>query len=163
MRYVTPALLITTVLWSTLLPPLVARAQQRPPERPAATMPAAGGAPMRLMTVETLVGRWTGRWQASDGSPSGSLGVILSRVPGRETVVGQFTFVQGATARTLRYEGHLENGSVAFPLVAGGRIVLEAARDARSPLRAETLSGTWVEHRGALPVPQGTVELERAS
>jgi hypothetical protein len=118
---------------------------------------------MWLAAMETLVGQWSGRWQAADGKRSGSLGVILSRVPGRDAVLGQFTFVEGATSRTMRYEGHLENGTVAFPLVAGGRIVLEATRDPGDALRAATLTGTWVEHRGSLPAPRGTVELARAS
>jgi hypothetical protein len=150
------------MLCSTLLPSHCARAEVPPPGSLPVDTTRTGGDPMRLTTVQTLLGRWTGRWQGSDGE-SGSLGVILSRVPGRRTVVGQFTFIEGAAARTVRYEGRLENGVVAFPLVAGGRIVLEAARDPQSPLRAETLSGTWVEHRGALPAPHGTVELERAS
>jgi len=66
-------------------------------------------------------------------------------------------------SRTLRYEGQLENGAVRFPLVDDGRIVLEAAGGSDRTLTADRLSGTWVEHRGALPAPRGTIELERAS
>jgi len=123
----------------------------------------AEGGPMQLTTAENLVGTWTGRWEAAEGGPEGSLGLVVARVPGREAVVGQFTFVSGAMSRTLRYEGRLENGAVRFPLVDDGRIVLEAAGGSDRTLTADRLSGTWVEHRGALPAPRGTIELERAS
>lgn len=133
---------------------------------PPARLLAAGAAdmePMRLTTPETLVGTWNGRWQAAAGAPGGSLGLVLTRVPGRDTVVGQFTFVSGAISRTLRYEGQLENGTVRFPLVDAGHIVLEAGGDAQRPLTADRLSGTWVEQRGALPAARGSIELQRAS
>ena len=116
-----------------------------------------------LITTETLVGSWTGRWQATGGAPAGSLGVVLSRVPGRDTVLGQFTFVDGAVSRTMRYEGHLENGVVRFPLVDHGRIVLEPAGGEARALTAGRLSGIWVEFRGALPALRGTMHLERVS
>lgn len=119
--------------------------------------------PMRLTTAETLVGTWTGRWQAADGGPGGSLGLVLTRVPGRDTLVGQFTFVTGAISRTMRYEGRLDNGAVRFPLVDDGHIVVEAGRDAQRPLTADRLSGTWVDQRGALPAARGTLELQRES
>lgn len=124
---------------------------------------AVGGEPRRLTTVETLVGMWTGRWEAAGGAAGGSLGVILSRVPGRETVIGQFTFVDGAVSRTMRYEGQLENGVVRFALVDRGWIVLEVDPKAQRAPIAPRLSGTWVESRGALPAPRGTMELERTS
>jgi hypothetical protein len=130
---------------------------------PSPSPVSAAAEPMRLTTAETLVGTWTGRWRALDGTPEGSLGLVLARVPGRTTVTGQFTFVAGAVSRTVRYEGRIEDGAVRFPLVGDGRLVLEAAAGPNRPLTAERLSGTWVEHHGALPVSRGMFELERAS
>ena len=119
--------------------------------------------PMRLTTAETLVGTWTGRWQAIDGAATGSLGLVLTRVPGDDTIVGQFTFIAGAISRTLRYEGRLDNGAVRFALIGDGYIVLEAGGHGYRPMTAERLMGTWVDQRGALPAPRGTIELQRAS
>jgi hypothetical protein len=119
--------------------------------------------PMRLTTAETLIGTWTGRWQTIDGVSAGSLGLVLTRVPGHDTIVGQFTFIAGAISRTLRYEGRLDNGAVRFALVGDGYIVLEAGGHGNRPLTAERLMGTWVDERGALPAPRGTIELQRAS
>ena len=124
---------------------------------------ASGVEPIRLTTTETLVGAWTGRWQATDGAAGGSLGLVLTRVPGRDTIVGQFTFVAGAISRALRYEGRLDSGALRFPLVDDGHIVLEAGGDSRRPMTADRLSGAWVDQRGALPAPLGRIELQRAS
>ena len=69
---------------------------------PSATAVAGGTAEVSpgtpLTTAETLLGAWTGQWRAADGTPGGSLGLVLARVPGRDTVVGQFTFIAGAVS-----------------------------------------------------------------
>jgi hypothetical protein len=132
-------------------------------QTPASQSSTSGVGPVRLTTTETLVGTWNGRWQAADGTAGGSLGLVLMRVPGRETIIGQFTFITGAVSRTMRYEGRLDNGAVRFALVDDGHIVLESGRDAQRPMTADRLSGTWVEQRGALPAARGIIELQRAS
>jgi hypothetical protein len=76
-------------------------------------------------------------------------------------VLGQFTFVTGAISRTLRYEGRIEDGTVRFPLVGGGRMVLDSPRAVR-PGAAAALEGEWVDTRGALPGRTGTLALDRA-
>lgn len=127
----------------------------------AATTPGASVADTApVVTVETLIGTWNGRWTAASGGPSGSLELILARVPGRDSVLGQFTFVTGATSRTLRYEGRIENGTLRFPLVGDGRIVL-TSRDAPRAGQAATLRGEWEDARGALPTSRGALELDR--
>jgi hypothetical protein len=118
---------------------------------------------MPLVTPETIVGTWSGRWRAADGTRDGALGLVVARVPGQDTVVGQFTFMRGAVSQTLRYEGRLHNGAVRFPLVGEGRIVLEAGPDAQRPTIADQLTGTWIEDRGALPAARGSIELQRAT
>jgi hypothetical protein len=141
-----------------------ARAADGQHAQPFASQPSTSGVErVRLTTTETLVGTWTGRWQAAEGAANGSLGLVLTRVPGRETIIGQFTFVTGAISRTMRYDGRLDNGAVRFTLVDGGYIVLEAGGDAQRPMTADRLSGAWVDLRGALPAPHGSIELERAS
>ena len=138
-------------------------ADGRTAQTPASQSSTSEVEPVRLTTTETLVGTWTGRWQAGDGGAAGSLGLVLMRVPGRDTIVGQFTFITGAISRTMRYEGRLDNGAVRFTLVRDGHIVLEAGRDAQRPMTPDRLSGTWVDQRGALPAARGSIELQRAS
>jgi hypothetical protein len=88
--------------------------------------------------------------------------LVLARAPGRDAVVGQFTFLSGGTSRTLRYEGQVEDGILKFELVGDGRIVLEP-RTAVTPGAAATLHGDWVDARGALPAPRGTLDLSRVA
>lgn len=130
----------------------VALALSRPPPGVAADAP--------LATAETVLGAWSGHW-AGEGSPGrGSAELVLARVPGRDSVVGQFTFVSGGAVRSLRYEGRIEDGALRFPLVGDGRIVLEP-RAASRPGTAQRLRGEWTDDRGALPAPRGTIELSR--
>lgn len=158
MRYIMTAVTVAALACG-LTPPLGLTAVGAEPGVERSGAPVE---PMRLTTTETLVGTWTGRWHAAGGA-GGSVGLVLGRVPGRDTVVGQFTFVTGAVSRTVRYEGRLEDGAVRFPLVDDGRIVLEAEQQTQRPVTADRLSGSWVERRGALPAHEGTLELERAS
>lgn len=112
-----------------------------------------------MMTPATVVGTWNGRWTTASGGPGGSVELVVAKVPGREGVLGQFTFVTGATARTLRYEGRIEEGTLRFPLVGGGHIVLDSVG---SPLPGgASLTGHWEDVRGALPAPRGALELNR--
>jgi hypothetical protein len=70
-----------------------------------------------------------------------------------------------ATVETLlgAWNGYwLTDGRVAFPLVGDGQIVLEAVDGVR-PGTAARLHGTWTDARGALPAPQGMIELDRAN
>lgn len=113
-----------------------------------------------LTTVTTLVGAGNGSWSGATGPGNGTVELVLARVPGRDTVLGQFTFVTGGTSRTLRYEGRLQDGRLQFPLVGEGRIVLEPKETVR-PSSAATLQGEWVDARGALPAPSGTLRLTR--
>jgi hypothetical protein len=117
------------------------------------------GAP--LATVETLLGAWNGHWVSDDRRGQGSMGLVLARTPGKDEVVGQFTFVTGGVTRSLRYEGRIEDGRVEFPLVGDGRIVLEPLGAAR-PGTAPRLRGSWRDARGALPAPEGVIDLGRA-
>jgi hypothetical protein len=128
----------------------------------AAGVPATGAraADAPLATAETLVGAWNGRWATAAPAGHGSAELVLSRVPGRDNVVGQFTFVIGGVTRSLRYEGEIDRGRVSFPLVGEGRIVLEPV-DAMRPGTAARLRGEWTDTRGALPAPRGMLELTR--
>jgi hypothetical protein len=81
-------------------------------------------------------------------------------VPGRDAVLGHFTFITGGLSRTLRYEGRIEDGAVRFPLVGDGRIVLEPRRPVPTS-KASALEGEWVDARGALPGATGHLALDR--
>lgn len=120
--------------------------------------PVAAEAP--LATAETLVGTWNGQWTTATPSARGSAELVLARVPGRDDVVGQFTFVIGGVARSLRYEGRIQDGRVRFPLVGDGAILLEPVSASR-PGEAKRLRGEWTDARGALPALQGVLELTR--
>jgi hypothetical protein len=119
-----------------------------------------GGAEPTLITAETMVGAWSGHWASENPAARGSAELVLARIPGRDRVVGQFTFLTGGVARSLRYEGRIDDRSVRFPLVGDGRIVLEAEAAAR-PGTAQRLKGEWQDERGALPAPRGVIELRR--
>jgi hypothetical protein len=131
---------------------LVARCQPPHGLSPADAAPA--------VTAETLIGTWSGRWTVPANGKAGSVELVLARVPGRDGVLGQFTFITGALSRTLRYEGRIEDGAVRFPLVDDGRIVLEP-RAPGPPGRAAALDGEWVDSRGALPGAAGRLALDR--
>jgi hypothetical protein len=138
-----------------ILAVLLAARCQPPHEQAAADVPAP-------LAADTLVGAWTGEWMAPlDGGAEGAVELILSRVPGRNGVLGQFTFVSGGMSRTLRYEGSIDNGTLRFPLVGAGRIVLQPQRPV-PPGSAARLSGEWMDERGALPASQGVLQLSRA-
>jgi hypothetical protein len=126
----------------------------------ATPAPPGSAADRPLATVETIVGAWNGRWAAERPQGSGPMELVVARVPGRDQVVGHFTFVSGAVTRSLRYEGRVVAGRLEFPLVADGLIVLEPEAAAR-PSSAERLHGEWTEERGALPAPKGVMELAR--
>ncbi|MBM4441629.1 MAG: hypothetical protein FJ027_14540, partial [Candidatus Rokubacteria bacterium] len=96
-----------------------------------------------------------------DGAADGPAELVVAHVPGRADVVGQFTFMAGGVSRSLRYEGRIENGHLRFPLVGEGRIVLAPVAAPR-PGAATHLRGDWVDDRGALPAPRGTLELSPA-
>jgi hypothetical protein len=124
--------------------------------------PAASSAPAASpSSAAGLVGAWNGEWIAPSGDRRGSVELVLAGVPGREGVVGQFTFVTGGLSRTLRYEGRLEDGMLRFPLVGDGQLVLQP-RDAAGPGAAAALHGGWTDTRGALPAPQGRLRLSRS-
>jgi hypothetical protein len=126
----------------------------------ATPAPPGTAADRPLATVETIVGAWNGRWIAEQPRGAGPMELVVARIPGRDQVVGHFTFVSGAVTRSLRYEGSVVDGRLEFPLVAEGRIVLEPEAAAR-PGSAERLNGEWTEQRGALPAPEGVMELAR--
>ena len=129
----------------------------------AASLAVAGSAADRpLATAETLVGAWNGRWIGESRAGEGPMGLVLARTPGNNQVVGQFTFITGGISRSMRYEGTVTNGRVEFPLVANGQIVLEPV-DAMHPGTATQLRGEWTDVRGALPAPEGIIELHRAN
>jgi hypothetical protein len=113
------------------------------------------------VTTERLIGTWNGHWTVPGEATSrtGQVELILGRIPGRDGVLGQFTFVTGATSHTLRHEGRIEDGTVRFPLVGGGQIVLDPLHAAR-PGAAAALEGEWVDTRGALPGRTGTLALD---
>ena len=128
----------------------------------ARCQPPHGGAEAASPTsAAALVGAWSGEWTAPTGQAHGPVELVLARVPGKDGVVGQFTFLTGGLSRTLRYEGRLEDGRLRFPLVGEGHVVLEPQAAAR-PGTAEALHGEWVDSRGALPAPRGTLHLSRA-
>jgi hypothetical protein len=138
-----------------LIPLLVALAvvaRCQPPPGTAAEAPR--------VTAETLVGTWSGHWASESSAARGSAELVLARVPGRDDVIGQFTFVMGGTTRSLRYEGRIDNGALRFPLVGDGRIVLEPDEAARV-VAAQRLRGEWKDARGALPAPRGLIDLSR--
>lgn len=111
--------------------------------------------------VAPLVGAWNGQWTVpTEVGTKGAVELVLARVPGRDTVLGHFTFMAGGTPRTFRYEGHLDDGVLRFPLVGEGRILL-APRAAARPGTAELLQGEWVDAAGVLPAPSGTLQLSR--
>lgn len=122
---------------------------------------SAGGAEaVPLVSASALVGAWNGEWMAPSDAAQGMVELVLTRAPGRDSVLGQFTFLTGAISRTVRYEGRVENGTLRFQLVGEGRIVLEP-REATRPGGAARLQGEWVDTRGALPAPHGTLQLSR--
>jgi hypothetical protein len=131
---------------------------------------AAAGEPIRRFQgaeaaaptdVTPLVGAWNGQWTAPAGvHTKGAVELVLARVPGRDTVLGHFTFMAGGPPRTFRYEGRLDNGVLQFPLVGEGRILL-APRAAARPATADVLQGEWVDAAGVLPAPSGTLQLSR--
>jgi hypothetical protein len=121
---------------------------------------AADAAPPAAATP--LVGAWSGQWTAPTAvGTHGAVELVLAGLPGRDAVLGHFTFVAGGKSRTFRYEGRVENGVLRFPLVGEGRILL-AAPEATGPGTAEMLQGEWVDARGVLPAPSGTLQLSRA-
>jgi hypothetical protein len=122
--------------------------------------PAVVTAEASLVTTATIIGAWSGEWRSEDSAARGSAELVVARVSGREAVVGQFTFLTGGNARSLRYEGRIEDGALHFPLVGDGRIVLEP-RAAPRPADAARLHGEWQDSRGALPAPRGVIELGR--
>jgi hypothetical protein len=127
--------------------------------------PPSGPVPLASPAAESAVEAWRGRWTAaaSAAGPSptgGSVELLLSRVAGSTTVVGQFTFVVGAQTRTMRYEGQLTGGQVRFDLGADGRLVLDPPENAAGG-PAATRSGEWVDDQAFLPAARGTLELSR--
>ena len=143
----------TTLVLVTLA--LVARCQ-------SPHVSAGGAEAVPLVSASALVGAWNGEWMVSPGVAQGMVELVLTRAPGRDSVLGQFTFLTGAVSRTVRYEGRVENGTLRFPLVGEGRIVLEP-REAARPGGAARLQGEWVDTRGALPAPHGTLQLSRTA
>jgi hypothetical protein len=139
-----------------LISSMLALALCAPP--PRLVLAASAAAPMKSADV---VGAWNGQWAGPAGA-QGMVELVLARAPGRDAVVGQFTFLSGGTSRTLRYEGQVEDGILKFELVGDGRIVLEP-RTAVPPGAAVTLRGDWVDARGALPAPRGTLDLSRVA
>ena len=123
----------------------------------AAELAAAAPA---LTKADTLLGAWAGRWRTETPAAQGSAELVVALVPGRDTVVGQFTFVTGGTTRSLRYEGRIAGESLRFSLVGDGHIVLEP-EVAASPVEARRLRGEWADDRGALPASRGVIELSR--
>ena len=130
-----------------------------PGGEPFHRLPGAEAAPPA--DAAPLVGAWNGHWTAPSGiGTEGAVELMLARVPGRDSVLGHFTFVAGGKPRTFRYEGRLDNGVLRFPLVGEGRILL-APREAARPGTADVLQGEWVDAGGVLPAPSGTLQLSR--
>ena len=127
---------------------------------PTSLAPATAAQP--LATAETLVGAWTGHWVSEGPARQGEMGLVLARTPGNNEVVGQFTFITGGVTRSVRYQGRLTDGRVEFPLVGDGHIVLEPV-DAPRPGHAARLRGEWTDVRGALPAPEGVIDLTRSN
>ena len=107
------------------------------------------------------MGAWNGHWVSDEHGRQGEMGLVLARTPGNNEVVGQFTFITGGVTRSVRYQGLLTDGRVEFPLVGDGHIVLEPV-DASRPGHAARLRGEWTDVRGALPAPEGVIELTRS-
>ena len=120
---------------------------------------AATAAP--AASAAALVGAWNGEWSGTTATARGPVELVLAGVPGHDAVIGQFTFVTGGLSRTLRYEGRLEDGVLRFPLVGEGELLLRP-REAARPGAAEALQGEWVDARGALPAPRGSLRLSRS-
>lgn len=112
-------------------------------------------------TMPTVLGAWTGHWVTHDARGRGAAEMVLSRVPGSEQLVAQFTFVAGAASRTGRYEGRVENARFTFALVGDGRLVLQAA-DGSDPADATEPRGEWSGARGLFPASSGLIQLTRA-
>jgi len=126
--------------------------------------PGPGGVAFAAPPVRAtpLVGAWSGQWTAPTAvGAHGTVELVLAGQPGRDTLLGHFTFMAGGKSRTFRYEGRLENGVLRFPLVGEGRILLEPLEAAR-PGTAEVLQGGWIDAGGALPARSGTMQLTRA-
>jgi hypothetical protein len=118
----------------------------------ARTSPAA---PVTAARADDLVGVWTGRWTADDGTRGGAVEMILAQEPGLPTVVAQVTFVDGGLADTSRREGRLTRRGLFFDLVGGGALVLTLESGRR--LTGEFAGGPDV------PTRFGSLELTRRS
>ena len=116
----------------------------------ARTSPAAPVAPARS---DALVGVWTGRWTAEDGTRGGAVEMIFAREPGLPAVVAQVTFVDGGLSDTVRREGRLTRRGLFFDLVGGGALVLTLESGRR--LTGEFAGGPDV------PARFGSLELTR--
>jgi hypothetical protein len=119
--------------------------------------PAHGDAPAASPggLAEQLLGAWTGQWSSLDVEVRrGSVEVLIVRRPDADGLTGQFTFLEGAKARTARRPGAVDGDALSFPLVGGGEIRLR--------LEGETLTGEFTDVRGGLPAPQGRLHLTRA-
>jgi len=144
-------LIALTLVWAV-------RCQPPPPPPRAGDGVAEAALPV---AAATMLGAWSGQWTAPPGRSEGAVELVLARGTGDGGVLGHFTFVTGGKARTMRYEGRIEDGALRFPLVGDGRIVLEPREGVR-PGAAATLRGEWVDAGGVLPAPNGLLELSRA-
>jgi len=107
---------------------------------------AAGG--------DRLRGAWSGSWTSEDGRQHGAADVLIVATPEPTELVGEFSFVEGSEARTIRRPGVLIREEGRFPLL-GGEIALRLASGNR-------VVGDFVDARGELPAPRGRLELTRA-
>jgi hypothetical protein len=103
----------------------------------------------------TLLGAWSGQWQADSGNARGQVEAIITRGAADDVVVGQFTFLHGARSLTARREGTLGDGAVRFDLLGGGELVLR-------PSGINEIAGGFTGAQAALPVASGTLRLVRA-
>ncbi len=133
-----------------------------PPGPAPRLLGAAPVAPAAAARSAVLTGAWSGEWSGPTASARGPMELVLAGAPGGDGMIGQFTFVTGGVSRTLRYEGHFENGVLRFPLVGEGHLVLRPQAVAVRLGEARALQGEWMDARGALPAPRGSLRLSRS-
>jgi hypothetical protein len=111
-----------------------------------------------VVAVADLVGTWTGRWTASDGTGSGSVEMILTGDPaaGADAVLAQLTLLEGGLSHSTRREGRLTRDGLFFALVGGGTLTLTLGPDRRA------LSGEFAGGQD-FPARRGSLALTRKS
>jgi hypothetical protein len=100
-----------------------------------------------------FIGAWTGAWSTRGKVPGGSVGLVVTETDRPRQVLGQFTFIRGATAPAGRYYGTVTGRTATFVLPGEGRIVLRADRN--------SLTGEFSGGATVLPASGGSLKLSR--